>query len=118
MGKPELGTKRTCHACAARFYDLHRSPIVCPKCGIAHDPQAVLKTRRSRNTVAPEKPVVKAAKPAPVAAELEEAIVEDDLEKIETPGDDDEQDVIEDPAELGDDSDVAEVIEKVDEEEP
>jgi uncharacterized protein (TIGR02300 family) len=27
------GTKRVCHACAARFYDLARDPIVCPSCG-------------------------------------------------------------------------------------
>lgn len=31
--KAELGTKRTCPSCAARFYDLLKSPIVCPKCG-------------------------------------------------------------------------------------
>lgn len=33
MVKPELGTKRTCPSCAARFYDLLKSPIQCPKCG-------------------------------------------------------------------------------------
>jgi uncharacterized protein (TIGR02300 family) len=27
------GTKRVCAACAARFYDLTREPIVCPSCG-------------------------------------------------------------------------------------
>ena len=27
------GTKRTCPACEVRFYDLARSPIVCPMCG-------------------------------------------------------------------------------------
>lgn len=38
----ERGTKRTCQNgdCSARFYDLNRSPIVCPICGskylIAH----------------------------------------------------------------------------------
>jgi uncharacterized protein (TIGR02300 family) len=33
MTKPELGTKRLCARCGARFYDLLHSPIVCPKCG-------------------------------------------------------------------------------------
>lgn len=33
MAKPELGAKRQCQACATKFYDLHRDPIVCPKCG-------------------------------------------------------------------------------------
>jgi uncharacterized protein (TIGR02300 family) len=28
------GTKRVCHACSARFYDLSREPIVCPSCGV------------------------------------------------------------------------------------
>lgn len=32
MAKPELGTKRLCANCGAKFYDLNKSPIVCPKC--------------------------------------------------------------------------------------
>ena len=32
MAKPELGTKRLCGNCGAKFYDLAKSPIVCPKC--------------------------------------------------------------------------------------
>jgi uncharacterized protein (TIGR02300 family) len=31
--KAMRGTKRTCQACEVRFYDLARSPIVCPMCG-------------------------------------------------------------------------------------
>jgi uncharacterized protein (TIGR02300 family) len=31
--KPELGTKRLCASCGARFYDLLHTPITCPKCG-------------------------------------------------------------------------------------
>jgi uncharacterized protein (TIGR02300 family) len=31
--KPELGTKRLCASCSARFYDLNKTPIACPKCG-------------------------------------------------------------------------------------
>jgi uncharacterized protein (TIGR02300 family) len=33
MAKPELGLKRSCVACGAKFYDLTRTPAVCPKCG-------------------------------------------------------------------------------------
>jgi uncharacterized protein (TIGR02300 family) len=29
---PPVGTKRICSACTAKFYDLGRQPIVCPKC--------------------------------------------------------------------------------------
>ena len=32
MAKPELGTKRLCAACNLKFYDLHKTPIVCPTC--------------------------------------------------------------------------------------
>lgn len=34
MGKrePKRGRKRECPECGARFYDLERDPIVCPKC--------------------------------------------------------------------------------------
>jgi uncharacterized protein (TIGR02300 family) len=32
VAKPALGTKRICTGCAAKFYDLDRSPIVCPTC--------------------------------------------------------------------------------------
>ena len=46
--KQGRGTKRTCQSdeCGARFYDLNRSPIVCPICGsiyeIASGPVGVL----------------------------------------------------------------------------
>lgn len=33
MAKPELGLKRQCMSCGAKFYDLNRDPAVCPKCG-------------------------------------------------------------------------------------
>jgi uncharacterized protein (TIGR02300 family) len=33
VSKPELGTKRLCAHCGARFYDLNHAPITCPKCG-------------------------------------------------------------------------------------
>ena len=33
MAKPELGAKRQCQACGAKFFDLNKDPIVCPKCG-------------------------------------------------------------------------------------
>ncbi len=31
--RPERGIKRICLHCEARFYDLMRFPILCPKCG-------------------------------------------------------------------------------------
>ncbi|HRN83513.1 MAG TPA: TIGR02300 family protein [Hyphomicrobium sp.] len=37
--KQARGTKRTCQSseCDARFYDLNRSPIVCPICGTVYE---------------------------------------------------------------------------------
>ena len=33
MAKPELGLKRQCMSCGAKFYDLNTDPATCPKCG-------------------------------------------------------------------------------------
>jgi uncharacterized protein (TIGR02300 family) len=33
VAKPELGLKRQCMSCGAKFYDLNKDPAVCPKCG-------------------------------------------------------------------------------------
>jgi uncharacterized protein (TIGR02300 family) len=38
MGRPELGRKCTCAGCHERFYDLNRSPAICPKCGTQQPP--------------------------------------------------------------------------------
>jgi len=46
--KPDLGTKRVCPSCAARFYDLQKRPIECPKCAFSFEPEMLLKQRRTR----------------------------------------------------------------------
>jgi len=33
LAKPELGNKHQCQNCGAKFFDLNKDPIVCPKCG-------------------------------------------------------------------------------------
>ena len=57
MAKPDLGTKRVCSGCGAKFYDLNRTPIVCPKCETVFVPVVSARARPE-----PAKPV-----PAPVA---------------------------------------------------
>ena len=52
MVKASWGTKRTCQNCAARFYDLNKSPIKCPKCGREHDREDFVKVRRGRASAA------------------------------------------------------------------
>jgi len=46
VAKPELGTKRLCAHCGARFYDLNHAPITCPKCGTVFE--AVVLAPRGR----------------------------------------------------------------------
>jgi len=36
---PGIGGKRVCVSCATRFYDLARTPPVCPKCGVEQPPE-------------------------------------------------------------------------------
>ena len=45
------GLKRICGECSTRFYDLNKSPIICPACGAEFSGLAKVKSRRSRNTV-------------------------------------------------------------------
>ena len=51
MGKIERGIKRICQDCGGLYYDLEKDPIICPKCGAAFDPEAILKSRRTRPLV-------------------------------------------------------------------
>lgn len=77
MAKPEWGAKRICHNCGARYYDLQRDPIICPKCGTEYDPEAFLKSRRSRSIIVDE-PVEKVRA---VKDEDSDALLEDETEE-------------------------------------
>jgi uncharacterized protein (TIGR02300 family) len=61
VAKPELGTKRLCTNCSAKFYDLNKDPIHCPKCGTVYEVAIVTRPTRPE----PAAPVVARA-PAPV----------------------------------------------------
>jgi uncharacterized protein (TIGR02300 family) len=50
VAKPELGLKRQCMSCGAKFYDLNRDPAVCPKCGTPY--QATAMSRAAAPVVA------------------------------------------------------------------
>jgi uncharacterized protein (TIGR02300 family) len=109
VAKPVWGIKRTCLSCGARFYDLTKTPIVCPSCEAVFDPEAVLRPRRSR--AAPE-PV--APKPVPAAKVADDddddlGIVDDDVDL----DDDEDDDALEDTSDLEDeDPDVPGVTKK------
>ena len=98
----QLGMKLTCESCGARFYDLNKTPGICPKCGTANSRPAVFKTRGRPAPEEKRAPVV-VAKPVP--DEEEGALPEAD-------DDDEEEAVIEDTSDLGEDDDVEVVVEK------
>ena len=78
MVKPELGTKRLCAACNLKFYDLHKTPIVCPTCAAVFVVPAPAPARPSRRPFARPTPTMM---PIPLVAEEGElrhdAIVDD-----------------------------------------
>jgi uncharacterized protein (TIGR02300 family) len=104
VGRPELGTKCACASCAERFYDLNRSPAVCPKCGATQPPVSVRAPRPVRSNSGGAHV---SRRPLPVVAEEEAealAAVEDDDDEEA----DDDEDVPEIDADV--DDDIAPVI--------
>src|ERR1700730_6807201 len=65
--KPELGTKRLCAHCGAKFYDLQHAPITCPKCSAVFEAVQV----RPRGVADPVRGAVREV--APVMQETQEA---------------------------------------------
>jgi uncharacterized protein (TIGR02300 family) len=121
VAKPEWGQKRTCQSCGCRFYDLARSPIVCPRCGATVEPDLPFKVRRAGGTPSEVK-VVTPVVLDPEAADIESddlTSVAEEEEEIDAADEEAEDDasLIEDASDLGeDDDDMAEVMEHLDEE--
>lgn len=98
MTKPELGTKRLCAGCNAKFYDLMKDPIVCPKCEtvfVVPPPEPVRAKRNYNPKPMAAKPEEVADEPVAAKAEGEEPETEDDDDKDAEGGvallDDDEE---------------------------
>ena len=123
VAKPEWGSKRICPSCGARYYDLMREPVICPKCATPFDAEAFLRSRRTR----PAPPVEKELEPVgadEIDAEVEteeeaEAAEEEEEEAVPLEeAEEEDEELLEDASELGEDEDdMAEVIENVEEEE-
>jgi uncharacterized protein (TIGR02300 family) len=104
LGKVELGVKLSCESCGARYYDLNKTPAKCPKCGTANSRPTVFKTRRP---TAEEREDAKRA----AAAAAKPAVPEDEVADADVEGGEDDEAVIEDTSDLGeDDSDVEVVV--------
>ncbi len=105
MAKNEWGSKRLCQGCGARFYDLRHEPIVCPKCGVTYQIELEVRSRRQR---------------APAAEKPKKRVVEPVLEEVaDVPvaAGEEGDDVIEDASELGEDEEIDEVAEEIEEKE-
>jgi uncharacterized protein (TIGR02300 family) len=68
VAKAELGTKRLCGNCGAKFYDLSKDPIVCPKC---HTVLQLAALTRARPEAARAQPVADEEVAAPETQEAE-----------------------------------------------
>jgi uncharacterized protein (TIGR02300 family) len=99
VAKPDLGLKRHCLNCGAKFYDLNKDPAVCPKCGTPV--QASVATSRAAA------PAVARAAPAPTVAEddpdVEAGPEMVSLDEVEA-GEADKDAVGDDDIEVGDDT--------------
>jgi|SRR4051812_15527822 len=94
MAKPELGMKRVCVSCSTRFYDLQKSPAICPKCGTEQPIEQPRPRRTGGGNVVEDKRV---KKPVPAGDEVDvEVDVGDDVEG---------EDVLEEADDLEDDAD-------------
>ncbi len=114
VAKPEWGLKRVCQSCSAKFYDMQRNPIVCPKCGATFDPDALLKSRRPRPT--PVKAAVKETAKAKVEVE-DDAVLLDDNDDDDVDVSEDDDAVLANTDDLDGDSDLGDVVIEGDEEE-
>ena len=94
MVKLDWGTKRQCQGCTARFYDLMRSPIVCPTCGSIYEIQT--SSRRGRGRALAEDKIA--------ALSLEDVVLTTDLDlDEEIVADLEDNDLMEDTSDLDDD---------------
>jgi uncharacterized protein (TIGR02300 family) len=92
VAKPELGSKRQCMNCGAKFYDLNKDPAVCPKCGTPMQASAVTRVAppvAARARAVEEEPELEVAGPEMVsledveAAEAGKETAEDDIDIAE-----------------------------------
>lgn len=76
VDKEKFGERHTCFACGCKFYDMHRNPPTCPKCGtdVSHPPKAIEEVHFA---------------PAEVEEEEEEIVEELDEKSLELDTDDD-----------------------------
>jgi uncharacterized protein (TIGR02300 family) len=103
MSKPELGLKRTCVACATKFYDLLRAPATCPKCGTEQPPEQPRARRAGALPAEEKKKRVVVPEAEAEGAELGETDADETIEDAEEL--EDEAETIDDAIEVDSDRD-------------
>lgn len=118
MSKPELGTKRDCPSCGAKFYDLSKNPVVCPKCKHEYVPDTGSKAKRAKPVEKPKEKVSKrvvaadddgnvsldAMRDDELAADVDDDIDVDDVDvDVEVDDDDDNDAFLQDDEDEDDD---------------
>ena len=129
MTKPNLGKKRTCQSCEARFFDLNKNPAICPKCGAKYK-IPLTKARKTsqtntkvKNVIASEiNPIAENAKEENFTTELnnedlelDTGVLDNENDNLESELDDDLDDsLMENTSDLNEDNDeLSEVFENV-----
>lgn len=87
MAPFDRGTKRQCQHCSTKFYDLAKSPIVCPHCG----KEFLLTEARPSRPAVVEKPVVEEVDKDPAATEAGAEVVS--LEDADAEQEDDGEEI-------------------------
>jgi uncharacterized protein (TIGR02300 family) len=85
VAKPELGNKHQCQQCGTKFFDLNKTPVVCPKCGTIFHAVALSRAAQRATATVEEDDVE--AEGAPELVSLEDA--EADADKVAVVVDDD-----------------------------
>ena len=76
--KAELGEKRVCPECEAKFYDLTRNPAVCPMCTHSFDPAEL-----EPKPILPLEPLAPEKDDEDEDGETKEAVDEEDIDEEE-----------------------------------
>ena len=118
MAKVEWGTKHICQECGAKFYDMRRAKIICPKCHAVFQIAPPKPKRVQPVAKEPAKEAKPAVEPAVVKGAVAGDVETDAIDELKDAGAeddniDDDEDIIEDTSDLGnDDDDMADVIHK------
>lgn len=118
VGKPKLGKKHICLNCEARFFDLGKTPVVCPKCGtevVVEKPKKKRSKKAKTEEAAAAALAEEKASNAPAAEDDDEDEDIDDITADDDDDDDDEEGLMEDTSDItgNADEDLEEVLDNV-----